>query len=205
LSYTSTFSSIRPGIKNGPRQDISFEADSIAQRQTARGRQLGFNEDAVQQLLTTRIDANEAPAIVSLIYGGDLGQLRRRMVPLIQPQFLLPEVLTAAGVPENYHNVAQTLARSVALSLALEEKEMEKYHLLDLERWIAMQPPEFFERHHLPSDPRLYHLNRLFELSQARQEILRTPLFGLLCADASKSQGLIVESHQLNIEAFEPA
>ncbi len=203
IQTASTFSSVRLGIKDGLRQGTSFNAIGVADRQIARGRQLGFNDEAFQQFLTTRTDANEAPALISLVYGGDLGNFRRRLVPLIQPQFLLPEVLRAAGVPENYHTAAQSLARSLVLAVALEEWELEKYHLLDFEQWIAMQPPEFFERHHLPADKSLYHLNRLYELSQARRELLRAPLLGLwreqndAIVNASTSEPASVESLEM--------
>jgi len=203
IQTASTFSSVRLGIRDGLRQGTSFNAAGVAERQIVRGRQLGFNEEAFQQFLATRADANEAPALISLVYGGDLGRLRRRMVPLIQPQFLLPEVLRAAGVPENYHTAAQTLARSLVLAVALEERELEKYHLLDFEQWIAVQPPEFFERHYLPTDKSLYHLNRLYELAQARREILRVPLFGLWREEATAHTD--ASAHKVSADTLETA
>lgn len=173
----STFMTYRSAVRRGLREQPGvFPWCEVAQSFARQGRPMDVSEDTVNRWCNTMLESSDAEALLSLLYPDNLAKLRRRMVPLVQSRYFMPEELRRAGVPDVLVPAVQGFGNRLILGVALRQDELDTYYALPFEQWAQQLSPEFLQSHCLPADIGLYRMDALPQLVATRRSMIRQRL-----------------------------
>lgn len=155
----------------------SFPVQELSNRMTLRGRSMTYDSEAAGRFAAHEVKSRIGTIALSLLYARcDWSVKDWQLVQVIPTHLLLDDRLRVQGVPNEEIGVYQSWAGRLANQMILTDEEAKAYYSMDLEAWARSRTPEFWARHHLPSDPALYEEFAFLEFITARKQLLASHL-----------------------------
>ena len=151
----------------------SFPVQELSNRMTLRGRSMAYDSEAVGRFAAHEVKSRIGTIALSLLYSrSDWSVKDWQVIQVVPSHLLLDDRLRVQGVPNEEIGVYQSWAGRIANQMILSDEEAKAYYSMDLEEWALSRQPEFWVRHHLPSDPALYEEFAFLEFITARKQLL---------------------------------
>lgn len=151
----------------------SFPVQELSSRLTLRGRAMDYGSEAVGRFSAYEVKTRIGTIALSLLYPRcDWSVKDWQVIQVVPSHLLLDDRLRVQGVPNEEIGIYQSWAGRLANQMILSDEEAKAYYSMDLEAWARSRTPEFWARHHLPSDPALYEEFAFLEFITARKQLL---------------------------------
>ncbi len=151
----------------------SFPVQELSSRMTLRGRSMAYDSDAAGRFAAHEVKSRIGSIVLSLLYSRSDWSIKDwQLIQVMPSHLLLDDRLRVQGVPNEEIGVYQSWAGRLANQMILSDEEAKAYYSMDLEAWARSRAPEFWARHHLPSDPALYEEFAFLEFITARKQLL---------------------------------
>jgi len=155
----------------------AFPLEAIHQQMRGRGKVVGFSPDVVESLLDeTTYRSQKSFLLLSLLYYPEpVKQNVTYQRDHIFPKSML-EVETLVddhGLSMEHAQRCQSLRDKMANLQLLTPKENAEKSDMEFEEWITTRTNEYYERHLIPTDDRLYRIENFPEFVERREQLIR--------------------------------
>lgn len=163
------------------RAQAYFPGAELGTRMTTRGRDMTYDEAATGRFVAQEIKHRLGPLCLQLLYDRDDWSHKDWQVVQLVPSFrLLEDRLRVQGVQPEEIAVYQSWSMRLANHAILTDDEARDYYSVDFDDWVASRSPDFWAKHHLPSDPALYDEFNFLDFVGARKRLIGQRLGALL-------------------------
>lgn len=157
--------------------DGEFPLEPIHQRMRGRGKVVGFSEDVLDSLLDeTTYRSQKSFLLLSLLYYPEpvkktVTYQRDHVFPksLLQAESLVEEYGLSAERAQRCEEMADKIAN---LQLLTPPENAEKSDL-EFGDWITTRTDDYYERHLIPDEERLYRVENFPEFVETREQMIR--------------------------------
>lgn len=158
-----------------------FPVEAIERRLAASGRSARFDEYAADEVLSITYGKRRTFLALSLLYDRtNWGILEYHQDHIFPRALFTDENLRAAGVPtDRWDHYRELRDRLGNLELLLAHENEEKSNK-DFGEWISTRDKTFKETHLIPDNNHLFELRRFGEFVEARENLIRDRLRGVL-------------------------
>jgi hypothetical protein len=179
-----TMEAYRRALNEHLREHLVFPVQGLTERMAVRGRSMNFDDEAVGRFVAQEPKSRVFRTSLQLLYSRvDWTTKDWQIVQIIPSHLLLDDRLRVQGVLPEDIRAYQSWAPRLANQMILTDEEAKDYYSMDLEDWVNSRAPEFWLRHHLPSDPALYEEFSFLDFIQARRALIKTYLRTVLVDD----------------------
>ena len=165
----------REAIKDADSNE--FPLERIQRQIRARGKAVGFSEEIIEDLFDeTDYNSTKIYLLLSLLYYPEPALDNSYQIDHIFPQSQLEKdtLITNYGFEPAKAEQYQSLRDHVANLQLIEDNQPKGDR--EFSDWIATRSERYYERHHIPTDERLYELENFPEFVSAREEMLRNQI-----------------------------
>jgi hypothetical protein len=172
-SSDQTIGAARAAIQESLKSGRDFPYRALIQRLASRGRVTEFDDNNIDAVLDTTYGKRTCFLAASLIYDAQNWGATQYHTDHIIPRSLADRtVLMGRNLPETrIQRILDSVNKLGNLQLLLARENLEKNNT-PFSHWIQTRDREFLERHLIPDDPALWHVDALPEFVSAREELI---------------------------------
>jgi hypothetical protein len=162
----------RDAIKEA--DDSQFPLERIQREIRTRGKAVGFSQEIVEDLFEeTDYNSTKIYLLLSVLYYPDPAHDDSYDIDHIFPRSLLEKdnLIENYGFDPSKAERYASLRDHVANLQLIEENQSKGAQAFD--EWISTRSDQYYDRHHIPTDERLYELENFPEFIERREEMLR--------------------------------
>ncbi|MFD1572179.1 DUF262 domain-containing protein [Halorubrum sp. ASP1] len=154
--------------------DSEFPLERIQREIRTRGKAVGFNQEIIEDLFEeTDYNSTKIYLLLSVLYYPDPALDDSHEVDHIFPRSLLEKdnLIENYGFDPSKAERYASLRDHVANLQLIEENQSKSDRPFD--EWISTRSDHYYDRHHIPTDDRLYELENFPEFIERREAMLR--------------------------------
>jgi hypothetical protein len=158
--------------------DNEFPLERIQREIRTRGKAVGFNQEIIKDLFEeTDYNSTKIYLLLSVLYYPDPALDDSYEVDHIFPRSLLEKdnLIENYGFKPSKAERYASLRDHVANLQLIEENQSKGDKAFD--EWISTRSKQYYDRHHIPTNDRLYELENFPEFVEQREEMLRNHIF----------------------------